>query len=113
MTMRDMLSQTLTLLTDPDHWTQHYNARTAANVPVYATSDHAVKFCVSGAIIHLFGDNKTSYRVLEYLDRSLQTYTPDMHAQPTGYDNVECFNDVVTHTEVLTFLRTARDKARR
>lgn len=93
MTPRDVLVKARELLAEPGRWTQETAARDAAGLPVGATSDAAVCWCLIGAL-DAVRDGTTA---LAQLRRTL------------GCSSVSAWNDAPerTHADVLALLDRA------
>lgn len=97
-TMRQALEAVREKIKDPKHWTQHTNAKNAADQLVPAQSPFACKFCLSGAAMSIEKDS------------NLHWYDPIYELQkfiPKNFATVAAFNDNRTHAEVMELLDRA------
>ena len=59
----DLLKRARRRITDPDHWTARYAARSADGVPMSPTDDDAVAWCAVGSLRVEWGDDAAAQAV--------------------------------------------------
>jgi len=88
------------LLADPARWTQGEFARNADGCKTSSDDDHAVCWCLSGAIKKCYPDLKEREKAANKL----------IDVLPENYDGaigIYIFNDSSTHAEVMKLLEEA------
>ena len=95
--IRAVVTDVLTLLSDPTKWTQGENARNARGEATSPISEDAVCWCVLGAVRYCSVDAMQAFDVRDALNR---------YTRRTRMQTPEGINDRYKHTEVLTMLRS-------
>jgi hypothetical protein len=88
------------LLAGESRWTTRYYARDNGGYGIFPKSTHAVCFCLSGAVLRIYGEGEAAYAVN---DRLLVA----IHKRTREAIGVATFNDVHGYKAVMAVVKEA------
>ena len=110
----ELLERTVTILSNPESWTQHFMARDASGEPVEAYEESAKCFCMLGAmerarygiIPHAALMEQYANEVAMQSEHDAQAIVRHILAKRygTGSYGISTFNDCAPHATVLSVL---------
>jgi hypothetical protein len=91
------------LLKNKTRWTRFAYARNKYGKAVKLSSSHATRFCLTGALIKIYGSPQTD----KHIDANFKLFKT-LRKKSRKYGGPIFFNDTHTHAEVLNLVKQAK-----